>query len=141
MSYLANTLTSWPPITQKVSAHARSLFPLSDACTGIYTLPVLLGDRVSRIVAQLLLLAQYGVLAHLLVTEQCSRWALVAFAAFPMYLRAAALFAHEKPANQAAVRGRMLRSVWPNYFAAIAFEHNAVFGAAFVGALVFARLR
>ncbi len=108
--------------------------------TGIYTLPVLMGDSASRIAAQLLLLSQYGVLVHLVITERCSRWCLLALAAFPDFLRATAKFAHAKPKTLEQVSSRSLRAVWPNYFAAIAFRHNAVFGALFVVGLIGARI-
>lgn len=107
----------------------------ADLAKGIYTLPVILGDTASRLVASLLLLAQYAMVAALAYVALLPSWTLLSLLAYPSYVDAAALFASPKPAEREYVPAAALRKVWPNYFAAIAFRHNALFGLLFVTGL------
>jgi len=106
-----------------------------DAAKGVRTLPVLLGERRARLVARILLVAQYaGCLA--LVASGREHWLLLAvFLTVPALRRALRRFAQPKPE---ARPDTFPANLWPLWFAPHAFAHTRRFMPVFLGALVIA---
>eukprot|EP01126_Amoeba_proteus_P029578 TRINITY_DN2918_c0_g2_i4.p1 TRINITY_DN2918_c0_g2~~TRINITY_DN2918_c0_g2_i4.p1 ORF type:complete len:311 (-),score=31.89 TRINITY_DN2918_c0_g2_i4:324-1256(-) len=102
----------------------------------IYTLPVLLGDVNSRTALILLSLLQYS--SALVLDLYCIRsfWLLIVLFAVPTSLHCLSLFKQNKPETPEHISDTRLRKVWPNYYVAIAFHHNQIFGSLFVLGLI-----
>ncbi|MCS6843837.1 MAG: prenyltransferase [Caldilineales bacterium] len=104
-----------------------------DRAKGIHTLPVVLGERVSRGAVVAMMLLQYALTLYLVVVGYFTPVMLVVFLALPTFLRRILpLFAAPKPAEKPAD----FPDVWPNYFVAAAFYHNRLFGLWFLLGLV-----
>jgi len=63
-----------------------------DEAKKIYTLPVILGENKARMVAILLLGLQYVVVIFGLIFQVYSRYLLVVFGAFPIFIQAAKIY-------------------------------------------------
>ncbi len=95
-----------------------------DKSRHIHTLPVVLGEKVSRIVVVGMLVMQYLSVVYLVVTGFFTPVMLIVFLAIPNLLRVLPIFRHPKPDEKPAD----YPDVWPNYFVAGAFYHNRAFG-------------
>ncbi|MCS7246659.1 MAG: prenyltransferase [Anaerolineales bacterium] len=103
-----------------------------DKAKHIYTLPVLLGERLSRWTVLGLLVLQYLSVVYLVATGFFSPLMLVVFLAVPAFLRVLPVFLAPKPAE----KPRDFPEVWPNYFVAAAFFHNRRFGLLYLAGLI-----
>ena len=103
-----------------------------DKAKRIHTLPVLLGERLSRYTLVVLLVLQYGSVAYLTITGFFTPVMLVVFLALRAFRRIFPVLRQPKPAEKPAD----FPDVWPNYFVAAAFYHNREFGLLFMLGLI-----
>jgi 1,4-dihydroxy-2-naphthoate octaprenyltransferase len=89
-----------------------------DRAKSIRTLPVILGERVSRYVTVGLLLAQYPVIAYLVYTGFFSPVMLVTFASMFSLKRVFQVFSRPRPASPPP---DLPDGVWPLWFVGVAF--------------------
>ncbi|GAB4469713.1 MAG: hypothetical protein Kow0088_01950 [Anaerolineales bacterium] len=102
-----------------------------DKAKRIYTLPVVLGERISRWMILGMLAGQYLSVAYLVAVGFFSPILLVVFLALPAYLRVLPIFLAPKPLDKPPD----FNDVWPNYFVASAFFHNRRFGLFYLAGL------
>jgi len=95
----------------------------------IRTLPVLLGERLSRWVTIGMLLAQYGLVAWLIASRYFSPALAIVVFALPALWDALRSYRHPRPDRPPK---RYPPNVWPLWFVAFAFRHTRQFGALFV---------
>ncbi len=107
-----------------------------DKAKRIYTLPVLLGDKLARWTVLGMLVAQYLLVAYLVMVGFFSPLMLVVFLALPAFLRVLPIFLAPKPLEKPLD----FPQVWPNYFVAAAFFHNRRFGLFYLGGLILSLL-
>jgi len=103
-----------------------------DKARHIHTLPVLLGERPSRVVVVGMLVLQYVSVVYLILTGFFTIVMLVVFFALHSFLRVLPIFRQPKPAEKPAG----YPDVWPNYFVAAAFYHNREFGLLYLLGLI-----
>ena len=103
-----------------------------DKSRRIFTLPVVLGEKISRFVVVAMLVLQYLAVVYLVVINFFSPFVLIVFLALRTLASILPLFRSPKPAEKPAD----YPDVWPNYFVAAAFVHNRAFGVYFLGGLV-----
>jgi len=99
---------------------------------GIHTLPVLLGEKVSRYTVVGMMLLQYVAVIYLVVTGFFTPALLVVVLALPMFFRFLPLFRQPRPKE----KPDGYPDYWPNYFVAGAFAHNRRFGLIYLAGLV-----
>jgi 1,4-dihydroxy-2-naphthoate octaprenyltransferase len=90
----------------------------------IHTLPVLLGEKTSRVVMVGMLILQYISTIYLVITGFFTPVMLIVLVALRTLKRVWPMFRAPKPAEKPAD----YPDVWPNYFVAAAFIHNREFG-------------
>jgi 1,4-dihydroxy-2-naphthoate octaprenyltransferase len=105
---------------------------VADREKGIHTLPVLLGERVSRYATVGMFVLQYLSVAYLILTRFVAPVLLVVLLALFLLVRILPLFRQPKPET----KPERFPDVWPNYFVAAAFVHNRAFGLLFLLGLV-----
>jgi 1,4-dihydroxy-2-naphthoate octaprenyltransferase len=98
----------------------------------IYTLPVLLGERLSRLVVVGMFILQYLSVVYLVLTGFFTPVLLIVFLALRTFFQVLPLFRKPKPDEKPAD----FPDVWPNYFVAAAFVHNRAFGLDYMLGLV-----
>lgn len=103
-----------------------------DKTRRIYTLPVLLGEGVSRFIVLGMLLLQYISVGYLILTGFFTPVMAVVLLALPALFRIMPMFRHPRPQERPAD----FPDVWPNYFVAAAFYHNRRFGLLFLLGLI-----
>jgi 1,4-dihydroxy-2-naphthoate octaprenyltransferase len=103
-----------------------------DKAKGIHTLPVLLGERVSRYTVLGMLVLQYLSVIYLVITGFFTPVLLVVLLALPEFLRILPMFRQPKPDE----KPEGYPDVWPNYFVAGAFVHNRRFGLLYLLGLI-----
>ena len=104
-----------------------------DRAKGIHTLPVILGESLSRRVTIVLWVAQLALVA-MLVARGSLGWPLLAvFLALPTLRRSIATFRKQRPLRRPE---DFPASAWPLYLSAHAFVYNRRFGLIFVAALI-----
>ncbi len=104
-----------------------------DRAKGIHTLPVILGESLSRRVTIVLWIAQLALTA-LLVARGALGWPLLAvFLAVPSLLQGIAIFRSPRPQERPE---SFPASAWPLYLSAHAFVYNRRFGLIFLAALL-----
>jgi 1,4-dihydroxy-2-naphthoate octaprenyltransferase len=99
----------------------------------IRTLPVLLGERVSRWTTIGMLLAQYALVVWLVASGYFSPVLGITALALPAMLDAVRAFRHPRPDRPPK---RFPPQVWPLWFVAFAFRHTRRFGALYVLGIV-----
>ncbi len=103
-----------------------------DKAKGIHTLPVLLGESLSRYTVIGMLVIQYLSVLYLIVSGFFTPILLIVLFAIPAFMRVFRILSqptpHEKPEEYPA-------DVWPNWYVAAAFYHNRRFGLLFLGGL------
>ncbi len=104
-----------------------------DEAKGIHTLPVILGETVSRWTVVGMLLAQLGVIVYLVATGYFHPVMLVALGAAFSLKRVIEVYRDPRP-NEAPPE--LPKGVWPLYLVATAFWYNRRFGAFFLAALL-----
>jgi 1,4-dihydroxy-2-naphthoate octaprenyltransferase len=104
-----------------------------DKAKGIHTLPVLLGESLSRYTVIGMLVIQYLSVLYLIISGFFTPILLIVLFAIPAFTRVFKILSqptpHEKPLEFPA-------DVWPNWYVAAAFYHNRRFGLLFLGGLV-----
>ncbi len=103
-----------------------------DKTKRIYTLPVVLGDRLSRATVIGMLVAQYLAVIYLVAIDFFSPILLMVLFALPAFFRVLPIFRAPKPREKPSD----FPEVWPNYFVAAAFFHNRRFGLFYLAGLV-----
>jgi 1,4-dihydroxy-2-naphthoate octaprenyltransferase len=104
-----------------------------DEAKGIRTLPVILGEAVSRWTVVGMLLAQFGVIVYLVATGYFHPVMLVTLAAAPSLRRVLAVYREPRPKEPPA---DLPEGVWPLYCVASAFWYNRRFGGLFLVGLI-----
>jgi len=99
-----------------------------DKTRRIFTLPVVIGERVSRFTILGMLVLQYLTVVYLVVTNFFSPLLLIVFLALRTFARIIPMFKAPKPDE----KPQDYPDVWPNYFVAAAFVHNREFGMYFL---------
>ena len=90
----------------------------------IHTLPVLLGEKASRVIMVGMLILQYLSTIYLVITGFFTPVMLIVLVALRTLAKVWPMFRAPKPAEKPAD----YPDVWPNYFVAAAFIHNREFG-------------
>jgi len=98
----------------------------------IHTLPVLLGERLSRYTVLGMFIAQYLLTAYLVATQFFSPVLIIVIFALPVLRQIWPMFLAPKPEQ----KPDDFPDVWPNYFVAAAFQHNRRFGVWFLFGLI-----
>ncbi|MBN2146940.1 MAG: prenyltransferase [Anaerolineales bacterium] len=98
----------------------------------IHTLPVVIGERLSRGVLVGMIVLQYLLTFYLVIADFFTPVMAVVLLALPSLYRILPMFRAPKPAEKPA----NFPDVWPNYFVAAAFYHNRSFGIVFLLALI-----
>jgi len=104
----------------------------ADKAKKIYTLPIVLGERVSRYTVVGMLVLQYVSTIYLIVTGFFTPVLLIVFFALPTFLQIWPMFKVPKPEE----KPKDFPDIWPNYFVAGAFQHNRRFGSLFMLGLI-----
>lgn len=105
----------------------------ADRTKKIRTLPVLLGERISRVSVVAMLLAQFGVVLYLVATGYFGWPVLLCLAAAPSLRRVFAVYSAPRPAEAPP---ELPAGVWPLWFVAAAFWYTRRFGLFFVAGLL-----
>ncbi len=104
-----------------------------DKAKHIYTLPVLLGEKPSRVAVVGMLLLQYFSVAYLMLVNFFTPVMLIVLVALRSLTKVVLpIFRRPKPAEKPAG----YPDVWPNYFVAAAFVHNREFGLYYMFGLI-----
>ena len=98
----------------------------------IYTLPVILGEKISRYTALGMIFLQYLMVVYLVITGFFTPLMLIVFFSIPVLLQIIPIFRNPKPDE----KPEDYPDVWPNYFVAAAFVHNRRFGMLFLLGLI-----
>ncbi len=98
----------------------------------IFTLPVLLGEKLSRAILTSLLVLQYLSTLYLIWSRFFTPVLLVVLLALRAFSRILPVLRAPKPAEKPAD----FPDVWPNYFVAAAFYHNREFGLLYMLGLI-----
>jgi 1,4-dihydroxy-2-naphthoate octaprenyltransferase len=98
----------------------------------IRTLPVLLGEKASRLTTGAMLIGQYVLVAYLVYIRYFSLVMLLVLGAAPALWLALRAFSAPRPARPPK---RYPPNIWPLWFVAFAFNHMRRFGALYVLAL------
>ena len=98
----------------------------------IRTLPVLLGDKLSRYSVVVMFILQYLAVVYLVIAGFFTPIPLIVAFAIPTLLQILPMFREPKPDEKPAD----FPDVWPNYFVAAAFQHNRRFGSIFLLGLI-----
>ena len=99
---------------------------------GIHTLPVLLGERVSRYTVIGMIIFQYIFVGYLILAGFFTPILLIVLFALRSFTRILPMFLKPKPKE----KPDDFPDVWPNYFVAAAFVHNREFGILFLVGLM-----
>jgi 1,4-dihydroxy-2-naphthoate octaprenyltransferase len=99
---------------------------------GIHTLPVLLGEKLSRYTALGMIFLQYMLVVYLVISGFFTPLMLIVFFSIPVLKQIIPLFRNPKPKE----KPDDYPDVWPNYFVAAAFVHNRRFGLLFLLGLI-----
>lgn len=103
-----------------------------DKAKKIHTLPVILGEKLSRYTVIGMLVLQYLFTLYLVITGFFTPVLLIVALALPVFLQIWPMFQEPKPDEKPAD----FPDVWPNYFVAAAFQHNRRFGGWFLLGLI-----
>ncbi len=98
----------------------------------IYTLPVVLGETVSRWAMTVLLIAQYLMVFYLIYIGFFTPIMLLVLLTVPVFKQIWPILSHPKPDE----KPEEFPDVWPNYYVAAAFHHTRRFGGWFFLALI-----
>lgn len=104
-----------------------------DKAKGIHTLPVLLGEKVSRYAVLGMIALQYLLVLYLIYTGFFTWPMLAVFTAFNSLRLVLPIYLHPRPAQPPA---NYPSETWPLYYVAAAFYHTRNYGVAFLGAMI-----
>lgn len=100
---------------------------------GIHTLPVIIGEKLSRFTMLGMIFLQYVFVVYLVITSFFTPVMLIVFFSIPILLQILPMFRNPKPSE----KPEDYPEVWPNYFVAAAFVHNRRFGLLYLLGLIF----
>ena len=103
-----------------------------DKAKHIHTLPVILGEKVSRYIVVGMMVAQYLSVLYLVIIRFFTPVLIIVFFAIPVLIKILPLFKQPKPEE----KPEDYPDVWPNYFVAAAFVHNRRFGLLYLLGLI-----
>jgi 1,4-dihydroxy-2-naphthoate octaprenyltransferase len=98
----------------------------------IYTLPVVIGEKIARFTLVGLLILQYLIVLYLVLIGFFTPIMLIVVFALRTFIKILPMFKAPRPAEKPAD----FPDVWPNYFVAVAFVHNREFGIMFLLGLI-----
>jgi 1,4-dihydroxy-2-naphthoate octaprenyltransferase len=98
----------------------------------IFTLPVVLGERSSRIIVVGMFILQYLAVIYLVAVGFFSPVLLVVFFSLRVFFQIFPMFRQPRPEE----KPKDYPDVWPNYFVAGAFVHNRRFGLLYLAGLI-----
>jgi 1,4-dihydroxy-2-naphthoate polyprenyltransferase len=98
---------------------------------GIHTLPVLMGDRTSRILNAALMILYYVAVVALVLFGDVGLWVLLVFLAVPRLISVMKTYRDPKPEEPPEDY-----PVWPLWYVSAAFYHNKLAGGLFVLGLI-----
>jgi 1,4-dihydroxy-2-naphthoate octaprenyltransferase len=104
-----------------------------DRAKGIHTLPVLIGEKASRIAVMGMVAAEYLAVIYLVVTGFFSLWMLIALVGLKSLARVWPIY--KKPKPESCPEGYPA-DTWPLYYVASAFVQNRSFGMWFLAGLI-----
>ena len=104
----------------------------ADAAKGIRTLPVILGEKNSRIGVMVLVALQYMLVVALVATSYFSWVMLLVLLGFYFSLPLWRMIAHPRPEEPP----EEAKSFWPMWFVASAFYHYRAYGILFLAGLI-----
>ena len=105
----------------------------ADAAKKIRTLPVILGEKVSRYTVPAMLIAQYGVIVYLVAVGYFTPAMLLTLLAAPSLRRVFKAYSQPRPSEAPP---ELPKGVWPLWFVGITFWYNRRFGMFFLVALI-----
>lgn len=103
-----------------------------DKSKHIYTLPVILGERLARITVVGMLVLQYVSVIYLTIIQFFTPVLLIVLIALKSFVEVLPIFRQPKPDQKPPD----FPDVWPNYFVAAAFVHNRRFGILYLLGLI-----
>ena len=103
-----------------------------DENLGIRTLPVLLGEKVSRYSVLTMIVLQYILVVYLIITDYFTVALLIVALALFAFFKVAPMFLKPRPEE----KPEDYPDVWPNYFVAGGFYHNRQFGLYYILGLI-----
>lgn len=104
-----------------------------DKAKGIHTLPVLLGEKTSRIVVLGMIAVEYLAVIYLVVTGFFSLWMLLALIGLQSMRQVWPIYKAAKP--ETCPEGYS-KDTWPLYYVAASFVQNRTFGLWFLAGLI-----
>ncbi|MBE9525244.1 MAG: prenyltransferase [Chloroflexi bacterium] len=104
----------------------------ADKAKNIYTLPIVLGEKLSRYTVVGMLILQYISTIYLIVIGFFTPVLLLVSFSLPTLFQIWPMFKLPKPEE----KPKDFPDVWPNYFVAGAFQHNRRFGSLFILGLI-----
>jgi 1,4-dihydroxy-2-naphthoate octaprenyltransferase len=102
-----------------------------DKAKGIHTLPVVIGEKVSRYAVLTMMIAPYLFTLYLIAVKFFTPIMLIVFLALPTFLQIYPRFLQPKPKTRP--EGQI---GWPLYFVGYAFFNNRKFGSLFMFGLL-----
>lgn len=99
----------------------------------VFTLPVILGESVSRWFTIIMWFVQYLLVAWLIFSGYMGMALAIVVFAFPEFLKTAKVFSKPRPESEPET---LEKGIWPLYLSAHAFEYNKRFGLLFLLGLI-----
>ncbi|UCG26648.1 MAG: prenyltransferase [Bacteroidales bacterium] len=106
---------------------------LQDREKGVHTLPVIIGEKASRIITISLWMSQYAILITLVVLRELGPVILVVLLALPKLNQVVNIFSKPRPLSEP---DDLAPNTWPLYLSAHAFVYNRRFGMLFLAGLI-----
>jgi 1,4-dihydroxy-2-naphthoate octaprenyltransferase len=105
-----------------------------DKAKRIYTMPVILGDRLARYTTIALIALQYAIVLYLVITGFFTPLMLLVFLSLPMFFRVVLpMYRRPRPTEPPE---DYPEGVWPLWYVASAFAFSRRFGILFLGGLI-----
>jgi len=96
----------------------------------VYTIPVLIGEELSRYITIFIWFLQYVLLTFFIIKGIFGLSLLIIFLALPKYFQTVKIFLKPKPTEPDG------KTTWPLYFASYAFVYNRRFSILFLAGLI-----
>lgn len=104
-----------------------------DKAKKVYTLPVILGEKLSRYTTIGFWVAQFLIVIFLVIRQDISPAMLIVFLAIPKFIQAIKVFRKARPTEEPS---DLPPNIWPLYLSANAFVYNKRFGLLFLAGLI-----
>ncbi len=99
----------------------------------IHTLPVVIGERASRVILVTMTILQYALIVFLVITRFFTPARLVVLVAIPLSVKVFKVYGHQRPEGPPS---DYPQDAWPLWFVGHAFIHNRRFGGLFLLGLI-----